>query len=876
MVCTIDTHIEITVMQLCELIINHVIFRNFADIKLITISSLAMKWLYYYFLIFVIGKALSDGVYYVSDDPTLCPMDQQCYNLSFYTMYPEDYFTSDTIFYFMEGNHAIFDSELILITNASNITLQGLTDTTVTITCVDGSGGLSFYDCNQIALRFLHFRNCGGAVATELDDELDDRINFNLWDYLYGGRYSYHTLLFAFVTGLDISGVTVNNSAGRALSALNTYNVHMSHCYFSYSNIKSYYRTRCMNYRRPRCLGGNAFFLYLDTVNCSRNTESYYYVNISDSSFSYGVDRVSSEILNAGLGFGLYYSSNIGIDVTINSVTLTGNTAADGANFFFAVVNRVHYHTLTINNMTSTLANSIYPFSNTEGYVKSDETNGGGFYYQAAGVVLVFCNNTISRHNDTNRLTVTNSQFMHNIARDGAGMLLNILPGSNSIVSDRFIKLENCMFRNNFGEVGVAIFLREVSTFEPMAQLHFDLINISVSSNNLLNNLTTEHDVSNSAVLITSASNVTCIDVSITDHVHLTGLHVYNSVITIKETNTTISNNNAERGGGVYLRGNSVLVFLPPANLILANNTAAYGGAIYIEKTVIADDRPLCFFQIVDEGSIITGATPNAHIVSINNTATVTGDFLYSSTGALFSCRFTSAFLYYNEPKLAFDIFVILDQQNNYSTISSDPVRACFCDEDGLPDCSITSTSIDVIPGTYFDITVAAVGLENGVTPGIINYVQNFNGTKNESVYRVEKYCTKMSRLLYVLEGNTIQLTVDESTVPIDNIPLKIYLNVFPCPDGFMHSSNIGSCVCNDYIKDITTCDSTTWNITREGNYWISYDTEENCTTVFFDCPFDYCIQSSATFSPTAPDPQCNYNRAGHYVVSVLMDSVLC
>ena len=824
--------------------------------------QLAMKWMCY-LLIFVIGGALSDGVYYISDDPTLCPMNQQCYNLSFYAMYPEDYFTSDTIFYFMEGNHVINNSELILITNASNITLQGLTDTTVTITCVNGSGGLSFYDCNQITLRSLHFHNCGGVMTTQLVNELDDgiafnyvtRVNISLHEY---NKNTHHTLLFAFVTGLDIFGVTVNNSAGRALSALNTYNVHMSHCYFSYSNIDSYYRSTC-SYHDLRCIGGNAFFLYLDTVNCLRNTESYYYANISDSSFSYGVDRVSSELLNAGLGFGLYYSSNIGIDVTINSVTLTGNTATNGANFFFGVFTR--YHTLTINNMTSTHANSIYPFNNTEGYIKSDETYGGGFMYQTAGLITVPCNNTFSKNDDTNRLTVTNSRFMHNIARDGAGMFLNVLSRSNSIVSERFIKLENCTIRNNSGEVGVAMFLREVSTFELVDQLHFDLINISISSNNLL---TTEHDVS-SAVYISSVSNITFIDVSITDHDHLTGLHVYSSVINIKETNTTISNNvnSARRGGGIYSCGNSVFVFLPPANLILANNTAAYGGAIYIRKIVIANDMPLCFFQIVDEGSVTTRITPNTHIISINNTATVTGDFLYSSTGILFKCRMTAAFLDYNEPYVAFGKLVILDQQNNYSTISSNPVKACFCDEDGLPDCSITSTSIDVIPGTYFDITVAAVGLEDGVTPGIINYVQNFNGTKNESVYRVENHCTKISRLLYVLEDNTIQLTVDESTVPTDNIPLKIHINVLPCPYGFNYSSAIGSCVCNNYIKDIATCDSTTWNITREGNYWINYSTTKNCTIVFPNCPFGYCNPTSVTFSPTAPDPQCIQNRAG-------------
>ena len=43
------------------------------------------------------------------------------------------------------------------------------------------------------------------------------------------------------------------------------------------------------------------------------------------------------DLFNA-LGFGLYFTSNIAINVTVNSVTLTGSTAADGANLFFGAL----------------------------------------------------------------------------------------------------------------------------------------------------------------------------------------------------------------------------------------------------------------------------------------------------------------------------------------------------------------------------------------------------------------------------------------------------------------------------------------------------------------------------------------------------------
>ena len=85
--------------------------------------------------------------------------------------------------------------------------------------------------------------------------------------------------------------------------------------------------------------------------------------------------------------------------------------------------------------MPTLLVSIAYPFNNIKGHT------GSGFFYQTFGAFPWFAgNSTISTsiHNDTNRLTITNGQFTHNLAHTGAGMWFYVLPSLC-----KFIKFHN-------------------------------------------------------------------------------------------------------------------------------------------------------------------------------------------------------------------------------------------------------------------------------------------------------------------------------------------------------------------------------------------------------------------------------------------------
>ena len=813
--------------------------------------------------LFYLLSLTAGDVYYVysPNSHDNCPIDYPCYNLSYYVNNSELYFTDDTIFYFQEGIHTLEQDELVMISDVNNLTLTAQDESFVSITCLESVGGLAFFMCNDITINMLHIHNCGGIVSNEQFDDLMQFSKTGISGYFFG--HTRHTFLFFRVTDLTIYGISVQNGTGYGLAAINTFDVELSYSTFSYSNIATYSDPNCditNGNENVSCYGGNVYFLYVDPSDCSPDNETYYHLNISHSTFNYGINIVSN-FLNAGLGIGMFQSASYGVDVTIESVTTIGNTAYSGANFGFTVVNTASYHTLTINNMVSMYGNTIYPFPEKVNTL-SRNVDGGGFLFLGSIILTVYCENNIIKQSN-NSLTLTNSVFMHNTACEGGGAWISPWPGIASLNRHRYMRLENCIFFNNSGEVGSALYIWQFTALKP--ETHFDILlkNVSIKNNHFVN-LTSTSDDTSSAVLILFVTNITFNNVTITDH-NITGLHIYNSLITIADSNTTINKNKGVKGGGIYMRGNSEFIFKPPANLMLSNNDADFGGGLFVQQETLEDDRPLCFFQIEDESSINTGISPNTHIYSINNIANIAGDFLYGSTGALLDCKLTTLFSYYTNTTKAFEELVIYDNYDSLSTISSNPVKVCFCNNDGHPNCTELTRKINVLPGAYFDINITAVGLKEGITYGIVNdhYVTNNNREVN-GVTRLQRGCALTRYKLNKLGGITIiYLTVVDSTVPTDNIPLAINLTILPCPNGFKYSPEIGYCICNDNLNDDTiTCNTTTWNISRTGNDWITYDNDENCTIVS-ECPFDYCDTSLVTFNITFPDPQCAHNRAG-------------
>ena len=126
----------------------------------------------------------------------------------------------------------------------------------------------------------------------------------------------------------------------------------------------------------------------------------------------------------------------------------------------------------------------------------------------------------------------------------------------------------------------------------------------------------------------------------------------------------------------------------------------------------------------------------------------------------------------------------------------------------------------------------------------------------------------KCANETFTLNGNDFtnrlcMILTTPKRVPYNYIlPVKIFVEFEPCPDGFSIYNEI--CDCNEYIRNAgATCDINTTSITTDGNIWIGYDNSSNCTLVSEHCPYDYCVDKKVNFSIDTTDLQCNYHRSG-------------
>ena len=141
----------------------------------------------------------------------------------------------------------------------------------------------------------------------------------------------------------------------------------------------------------------------------------------------------------------------------------------------------------------------------------------------------------------------------------------------------------------------------------------------------------------------------------------------------------------------MFLGLNSTLSILPNTTVYWENNHARFGGAIYVADaspasycTLITTYIPKeeCFLQLPGQ-NLSNGI--DVQLVFKNNFAGGAGSVLYG--GAIDDCILTG--LDSNSSGKVFDMIVHNNDTNDNtaSTISSDPLRICLC-ENNFPNCS--------------------------------------------------------------------------------------------------------------------------------------------------------------------------------------------
>ena len=534
----------------------------------------------------------SSAVHYVKAEggdepcPTATPSTSLCQRLDFYMANASFYFASNTTLYFLTGEHVMLQS--MVAVSVSNLTLQGLGSIdhdeygvlpSTVISC-SGPHSLVLLHSSDITVTGLTIKDCGGFLDVTNMDILQQYFDF-LSLYYFNSPLA---LGFIEVVGLDITEVSIQNSTGYGLLAINALDANIVDCSFAKNNI------HCANGdfdTDTNCyFGGNIAMLYTNLFDCASLAGGIYELNILHTNISLGYSQHmphSSVHYSSGLNINLDHSPIYGMDVVLDDVVAYGNTAAFGGNVAFTVTLLVTYYTLTINNFKSIHSNMVHPSRPLTILGGGLLLSLGEFYFTSYQV----CGEPQMGHT-TGTISITNADLSENYGGSNSGGL-NLIKRTNLFLcEEESIVITNVTFVHNIGYFGIGIFI------VVNAPTSFLLQNVTVIGSAPFNN--SFKKFGSSAILIVSVTNVTIEDVRVL-HNKGTGFMLVDSLLVLKGIDNLIKGNRGNFGGGMSLFGNANILFDLPAEVRFVDNHAeSKGGAIFVTKSFFND---ICSFHIL-------------------------------------------------------------------------------------------------------------------------------------------------------------------------------------------------------------------------------------------------------------------------------------
>ena len=370
------------------------------------------------------------------------------------------------------------------------------------------------------------------------------------------------------------------------------------------------------------------------------------------------------------------------------------------------------------------------------------------------------------------------------------------------------------------------------------------------------------------------------------------GVHATSSTVAVYQPGTLlISSNRAENGSGLHIEMNAKLYVLKPqvsqSNdkelLIFTDNHAKYGGAIYVADNInsgaCSPDNE-CFIQTLALYHDLYTQRALSIFFS-DNSAGEQGANLFG--GLLDRCTPSPFAEVYMKQRTHYSGVSYLGNISNITaldTISSLPVRICFCKSDSEPDCRYQPPTIKVKKGEAFTVSLVAVDQVNhSVDANIMSSLSSKDGgfSEGQQTQHVERSCSTLTFNAFSPHlFETIYLFADgpcgSSILSIRR--LDIQFTNCTCPVGFEPSDSETrcECICDSKLSSyITDCNSTTESLVRVNtNSWITYinDTGLPGYVIHPNCPFDYCQPPTENVSmnlnlPNGADAQCAYDRSG-------------
>ncbi len=392
------------------------------------------------------------------------------------------------------------------------------------------------------------------------------------------------------------------------------------------------------------------------------------------------------------------------------------------------------------------------------------------------------------------------------------------------------------------------------------------------------------------------------------------GIHVIRSKLTLSGLQN-FTNNSAKYGGGLTISNydqNHFLSFVSATVHLIGNYAEKRGGAIFIEdapftycvsdinrntpgrtcffksRTMESDDKE---YESLQELPIYMQTYLNDYVDSCmgkitfeGNCAEEGGNAIYG--GALQKCRvefnyllllqscnyfFEEATYYVSglEAVAAMTQMTVEKMTQDPLDVASDAFTVIVC---GTlePHCNQSIVSCTVYPGQTIFFPVVVVGQVNGVVPAVIH--ATFTESEDSWLGHLQNtqpatlFCTSLGYTLLSksTRSNTLSLSA-EGPCGEFGIPLTMHMTFLPCPSGFALSRSSGSCERDGRLSRYTnSCDINDSTITRDGEFWIGYDSQSQGLILHPHCPFDYCTLVAVSFTIDSTDLQCARKRSGN------------
>ena len=832
---------------------------------------------------------------------------QGCYPLSFYVQNTSYYFSSNTTFLFSTGNHVLDEDGFHLVQNIQYLSLMGTIgpDSATTISC-SGSAGFAFMNVTYLHIASLTFINCGTEVTPYIW-----RITFSLYarnKAYQPGQGTQAALFMADVYNLRMSGVTVTNSSGYGLLAINVLGkAAVLNSMFSFNNFHTIWDDSCIDPILPPveeesralylCEGGNAAFVYVDLRQCP-DTMTSNSLMLDSCTFQFGanlvgpyvVGRYPREEMDLGgsgivvLGEAVSYA----IDIALFNITATHNIAQSkwrmvGANMNIVIWEAAHWdgsYKVFINRSLSSGAHQMR--MQTTGEWGALEISFWYMYHLWYYGTPLSCPG-LRTNEYQGRMDISQSHFSHS---NGVGVVLLLFPLNIPTFTHK-VTINNCTFENNTSS---ALWILEEKTqhndYESRSEpnVYFSIVVYnSIFHNNLLLNYLSEQAVDKqmSAVMFAGVENVTFSNTTFTNNSG-SALEIFDGNVFFKKSNV-ISGNTAVYGAGIGLRGNSFLYLRPDSHVHIFNNHAMRrGGGIHHSNiySIYGWRMDWCFFRVESVSKYYPYVDKKYHlgITLENNTALEAGSALYG--GIVDNCDVQLDLETYDSTDVFHSMFTIIKPQNStVSAVASTPTLICYCKADLIEDCVSSADagytkSIKVHPGEQFTIRVILMGQRRGSVPAVIHsaLMASIGHLGHlQDAQQLDAGCHNLTYEVYSFpEGEAyIFGWLESSGLAFDSeANFKLLVHVLPCPIGFAFSNKSLSCECAPILEQQNlTCDINDQTVQLKGSFWVGlqHDSDSNKSTIVLHahCPFDYCIIRNIKLNLVRTDEQCSFNRTG-------------